>query len=1011
MKRLFLTFSLLLIVLISYAQDYSKIYLVGPATSAAWDANAAIPMTLVPGSNAIYTWTGTLKGGEFKFINARGSWSNSFTAAGDGFLELNQTYALLFNNASDKKFLVSTPGLYTLTVDMRKLTMTYASAAPAIGLSFNGTTSSYIDLATTATAPAQFTVEAWVFYRSFPTGDGAYILSTEEAGAAGSQGFSLRTNNNKIQLCIGNGNWVSVNGATTLEIGAWYHIAATCSNTNIKVYINGVQDATATISTGMIASTKNLRIGDSPSWNGRLLNGVISDLRFWNVVRSANDIATNNTKMLTGNEVGLLANWKMTEGTGTNIADLSNRYGTTKPADVAWFNGIPQPLAFTSSTFTSNNKDIETAYNLAVKIVANNVHGGILAAGAEYNAGWTRDCAINNMFGVSLVNPTVAKASMWNVTNNKNTIGAEYWDRIIWVLAALDYYKVTGDTEFLQQAYTCSANSIKIQEDNYFDSAYGLFKGPSVFNDGISGYPQPVYDPTISSGAADSHPNTKLIKCLSTNSVYYGAYMALIEMGQILKVDNNTLQGYQTRGDAVKANILKYLYSEADNKLNYLIDNNGNIAKYQEGLGLTFATILGVLTPTQAKKVINNASFASTYGITSIYPDFSDYSPAKPGRHNNIIWPHVNAYFAEAAMAVGDTIAYKRELFGITHLAIDADKGNFDFCEIYNPYTGVPDGGWQVGGHWNKITRQTWAATGYMHMVYNGLFGMHFQANGIYFTPYLPETINRIELKNIAYRQATLNILVTGKGSKIKSFTINGQKQTEYRIPTTIQGVNNIVIELDNVANLPGIVEAEQFTNMSGIQIESNTLASGGKDVGYIEAGDYLEYEANITTAGKYTITYRVEGTSIGSVSFQQNGQTLATTSLPSTGGWQTWQDVSTTVTLSAGTQTIKLLANASGFNIDKWSAEIDTSLSITQSNAEAITIHPNPATNQITINSGREQIDHFSIIDNLGRVVLEKGCVKANHTTIDVSKLPRGIYILVIITDSRERCIKKFVK
>lgn len=210
------------------------------------------------------------------------------------------------------------------------------SAAPATGLIFSGASGSYIDLGSTATAPAEFTIETWVCYKTFPTGESAYILSTEEDNG-GSKGFSLRANRNKINLCIGNGGWVNLVGATALSAGTWYHVATTCSTTEIKVYVNGVLDATATLATPMVPSSKNLRVGDSPSWGGRLLNGYLSDLRFWNVVRSEAQIAADMNTSLTGAETGLVAGWKMDEGTGTSVADVKATYPITIGTNVAWY--------------------------------------------------------------------------------------------------------------------------------------------------------------------------------------------------------------------------------------------------------------------------------------------------------------------------------------------------------------------------------------------------------------------------------------------------------------------------------------------------------------------------------------------------------------------------------------------------------------------------------------------------------------------------------------------------
>jgi hypothetical protein len=60
------------------------------------------------------------------------------------------------------------------------------------------------------------------------------------------------------------------------------------------------------------------------------------------------------------------------------------------------------------------------------------------------------------------------------------------------------------------------------------------------------------------------------------------------------------------------------------------------------------------------------------------------------------------------------------------------------------------------------------------------------------------------------------------------------------------------------VQSLPANIEAENYSNMNGIQTENSVVASGGVDVGYIDVGDWLEYSVKVPTSGTYTITYRV---------------------------------------------------------------------------------------------------------------------------------------------------------
>ncbi len=405
-------------------------------------------------------------------------------------------------------------------------------------------------------------------------------------------------------------------------------------------------------------------------------------------------------------------------------------------------------LLISTQTFTqelsSDNPEIHDAFRLATQTVDINIRRGILAAGGDYGGEWTRDIAINSWNGVSLLRPKVAERSLWSVTINRDTIGHQYWDKILWTIAAYHHYLVTGNKEFLAQAYRCSVNTMAELELITFDTGDSLFMGPSVFNDGIAAYPEPIYEPdNYSSGVLD-HKNSYHIKCLSTNCVYYGAYIALSRMSSLVDEKSETSKIYQRKAEGLKKNILKNFYNSEKNTFNYLIDHRGKVDTSQEALGLSFAVIFGVIDGEKANQLVKNA-VVSKYGITSISPDFPRYSKDMPGRHNNIIWPMVNGFFAKAAIETKNYETFNHEFSSLTHLALDEDKGNYNFREVYNPYSGKPDGGYQAWGesrpnyHWESCKFQTWSATAYISMVINGLFGMKFNTESLSFAPFLPE--------------------------------------------------------------------------------------------------------------------------------------------------------------------------------------------------------------------------------------------------------------------------------
>lgn len=112
-----------------------------------------------------------------------------------------------------------------------------------------------------------------------------------------------------------------------------------------------------------------------------------------------------------------------------------------------------------------------------------------------------------------------------------------------------------------------------------------------------------------------------------------------------------------------------------------------------------------------------------------------------------------------------------------------------------------------------------------------------------------------------------------------------------------------------------------QYRPTEGVDVEAATDASGGYDVGWVTAGEWLEYTVNVAAAGTYDLRLRVArqpaGTSTVSVLFGGVDKTGAL-AVPSTGGWQTWTDVTRPgVTLSAGPQVLRIALTGASYNVN----------------------------------------------------------------------------------------------
>ncbi len=74
--------------------------------------------------------------------------------------------------------------------------------------------------------------------------------------------------------------------------------------------------------------------------------------------------------------------------------------------------------------------------------------------------------------------------------------------------------------------------------------------------------------------------------------------------------------------------------------------------------------------------------------------------------------------------------------------------------------------------------------------------------------------------------------------------------------------------------------------------------------------------------------------------------------------------------------------------------------------------ISPVPALNELNINCGNNMISSIRIIDNLGKIILEKSSLKnVSHDIFDISGIVSGIYFAEIKMNDTQTVNKKFIK
>jgi glycogen debranching enzyme len=447
----------------------------------------------------------------------------------------------------------------------------------------------------------------------------------------------------------------------------------------------------------------------------------------------------------------------------------------------------------------TGREDVNRAFRIALGDVIGNItpfQSGLLEkpaaailAGLDYVTPWTRDAAINVWNACGLLLPEVSRNTLLSVLmreeNGTVRVGGQYWDAIIWVLGAWNYYLYTGDRPFLELAHQAAVNSLAYFERTEFDAETGLFRGPAVYGDGVAAYPKRYTEPggygdirewikhNPEKGCPVGEGNP--MQTLSTNCVYYSAYGFANRMAKELGVPEEDALAHKEA--KLKTAINKSFWDAETGRYRYLLDPWGG-CDHQEGMGHSLAILLGVADAEQAATIFEKM-YVSPAGLPCVwptYPRYPQYEAKELGRHSGTVWPHIQGFWGCAAAEYGRADLLAHELNNLTEHA----NRDGQFYEIYHPETGLPYGGIQeYEGEpmhaWPSCRRQTWSATAYLRLLLMGVLGMRFAPEGLRFSPCVPEGFGEIRLNNLPYRNMLLDITLNGNGHSLFSMKVDGK--------------------------------------------------------------------------------------------------------------------------------------------------------------------------------------------------------------------------------------------
>jgi len=177
------------------------------------------------------------------------------------------------NGAQNNTFLDTSPNQFVITRNGNTTQGTFSPFSPFWSAYFDGA-GDYVDVPSGASisGTGDFTVEAWIFPLQLNAGVAILQANTTVGGLTG----MLINSNGTIGMGRANID-VQASSISTVALNAWNHVAVTRQSGTVRIFINGIQGYSGTITTSYNAGT--VRFGIEADGTSNPYRGYISNYR------------------------------------------------------------------------------------------------------------------------------------------------------------------------------------------------------------------------------------------------------------------------------------------------------------------------------------------------------------------------------------------------------------------------------------------------------------------------------------------------------------------------------------------------------------------------------------------------------------------------------------------------------------------------------------------------------------------------------------------------------------
>lgn len=251
------------------------------------------------------------------------------------------------------------PGIYTVTLEVSNNSATHKIVKEnfvhvfdgASALLFNERNSNVTCVASSSlNLTDAVTIEAWIKPSGWGTiqnlGYGRIVDKTNVSLFLSGDGGALNRHSLAVWLSTVSGTpGFSNSPENSISLDRWQHVAMTYygSNSTIKMYIDGVEQSVNQAigqHSGNIKDNLDINFLIGNTANQIAFDGIIDEVRLWNVVRSIEEIQSNINNYLRGDEPGLVGYWRMDEANGIILNDGSKNDNNGTIDRAAWIQGM-----------------------------------------------------------------------------------------------------------------------------------------------------------------------------------------------------------------------------------------------------------------------------------------------------------------------------------------------------------------------------------------------------------------------------------------------------------------------------------------------------------------------------------------------------------------------------------------------------------------------------------------------------------------------------------------------